>query len=376
MTDRRYNILFIQGVTRMGGSIRGLLNLLVRMDRQRFSPVVATSAYGEFTAELKQRDIPFRVVPMGMWRKVMSWPAIPFSLRTLRRIITRTPVHLLHANTLWDHPYAIFSAWGLGIPTICHIRGSWTPDKIRKYFLHRASRLVTVSRALTAGFPRAVAQRVQVVYDGVDLERFHPCRTGEPVRDELGIEKDQLVVGMVSRLDPLKGQDTLIRAVGILQRDFPRLILLLAGETSVRDRWYRSHLEQLARELCPLGRVIFMGTRGDIDGVTNAMDVAALPSRDEGFGLTMVEAMASGKPVVATAVGGIPEVVEDGVTGFLVPSGDPQALARALQTLLSNPGLRIAMGQAGRRRAENLFDIKAHVHAMENVYQELAPASG
>jgi glycosyltransferase involved in cell wall biosynthesis len=309
---------------------------------------------------------------MGMWRKLRSWPAIPFSLRALRRIITRTPIHLLHANTLWDHPYAVVSSWGLGIPTICHIRGSWTLDKIRKYFLHRATRLVTVSRALMAGFPPALAQRVQVVYDGVDLERFHPCRTGEPVRDELGIEKDQPVVGMVSRLDPLKGQDTLIRAIGILQRDFPRLILLLAGETSARDRWYQSRLEQLAQELCLPGRVIFMGARDDIDRVTNAMDVAALPSRDEGFGLTLVEAMASSKPVVATAVGGIPEVVEDGVTGLLVPPDDPQALARALQALLSNPDLRIAMGQAGRRRAENLFDIKAHVHAMENIYQGLA----
>jgi glycosyltransferase involved in cell wall biosynthesis len=357
----------------MGGSIRGLLNLLERMDRQRFSPMVATSADGQFTAELKQRGVPFRVVPMGMWRKMKSWPTIPFSLRILCGLIARTPIHLLHANTLWDNPYAIFSAWGSGIPTICHIRGSWTPDKIPKYFLHRSSRLVTVSKALMTGFPSALAQKARVIYDGVDTERFHPCRTGKAVREELGIEKDELVIGMVSRLDPLKGQDTLIRAVGILQKDFPRLILLMAGESSSRDRWYRLHLEQLAQKLCLWGKVMFIGNRNDIESVTNAMDIAALPSRDEGFGLTLVEAMASGKPVVATAVGGIPEVVEDGVTGLLVPPGDPQALAKALGTLLSNRDLRITMGQAARRRAENLFDIKAHVRAMEELYQELIP---
>ncbi|MBW2305858.1 MAG: glycosyltransferase family 4 protein [Deltaproteobacteria bacterium] len=374
MTGCRRNILFIQGVTRMGGSIRGLLNFLERMDRQRFSPMVATSANGEFTSELKLREVPYLVVPMGMWRKAKSWPKIPFSLLSLRRIIIRTPIHLVHANTLWDNPYAIGSAWRLGIPIICHIRGSWTPDKIQKYRIHRATRIVTVSRALMAGFIPTLIPRVRVVYDGVDLERFRPRPGGHSVREELGIGKDRLVVGMISRLDPLKGQDTLIRAMAVMQKGFPNITLLLAGETSRQDRWYRACLEELAQELCPAGTVIFTGFRGDIDRITNAIDVAVLPSREEGFGLALVEAMSAGKPVVATTVGGIPEVVEDGVTGLLVPPENTSALAEALKTLLSDSTLRIAMGKAGKQRAERLFDVKTHVESMQNLYQELIPA--
>ncbi len=374
MTNCRRNILFIQGVTRIGGSIRGLLNFLERMNRQQFSPMVVTSATGEFTTELKRLEVPHLIVPMGMWRKAKSWPKIPSSVRAIRRLLIRTPINLIHANTLWDHPYAVASSWRLGIPIICHIRGNWTPDKIKKYWIHRATCLVTVSRALMAGFPPALIPRVQLVYDGVDLERFRHYETGQFVRDELGIGKDRLVVGMISRLDPLKGQDTLIRAIAALQKDFPNLTLLLTGEGSVRDRWYCEHLEGLAKELCPPGTVIFTGIRDDIDRIMNAVDVAALPSRDEGFGLMLVEAMASGKPVVASAVGGIPEVIEDGVTGLLVPPEDSLALAKALKTLLSNQNLRITMGRAGKKRAERLFNLKTQVESIQNIYQELITA--
>ena len=192
-------------------------------------------------------------------------------------------------------------------------------------------RLIAVSQAIVAKIAeeRGGLAPVSLVYNGVDLERYdhqEPCCT---LHEEYGMEPGAQVVGVVARLEPEKGHPTLLEAWPAVLRASPSTYLLIVGEGSRRDA-----LEAQARELRIAHRVVFTGRRDDIPAVTAALDVAVLPSYREAQGLTILEAMALSRPVVASNVGGIPEMVEDGVTGLLVPPHDAAALAAAITRLL------------------------------------------
>jgi glycosyltransferase involved in cell wall biosynthesis len=204
-----------------------------------------------------------------------------------------------------------------------------------------------------------------MIYNGVDLERYdhqEPCCT---LRDDYGMEPGSQIVGVVARLEPEKGHPTLIDAWPLVLRSVPDAYLLIVGEGSRRD-----DLERQVRELRIAHRVVFTGRRDDVPGVTAALDVAVLPSYREAQGLTILEAMALSRPVVASNVGGIPEMIQDGVTGLLVPPGDPTALAGAIVRLLEDHSLADTLGRAGHDLVHDRFCIELMVKAIEEIYDE------
>jgi glycosyltransferase involved in cell wall biosynthesis len=191
---------------------------------------------------------------------------------------------------------------------------------------------------------------VRLIYNGVDLDRYDhqdPCCT---LRDEYGMEPGSHIVGVVARLEPEKGHQTLIEAWPHVLRECPDAYLLIVGEGSRRD-----FLEQLAASKRVAHRVVFTGRRDDIPAVTAALDVAVLPSWREAQGLSILEAMALSRPVVASDVGGIPEMIEDGVTGLLVPHDDPPALAAAIVRLLKDHAFADTIGGDGNYLVNDRF---------------------
>jgi glycosyltransferase involved in cell wall biosynthesis len=202
----------------------------------------------------------------------------------------------------------------------------------------------------------ACRDRFTVVYPGVAIP---------PLDHEyhLGQAAPGLIVGAAARLDRLKGIDILIRAVATLRADFPDLTLEVAGAGPDRAR-----LEDLVGRLALGSRVRFLGWQNNLTGVMARWDVFAFPTLSEGFGIAALEAMALGKPVVASAVGGVPELVEHGSTGWLVSPGDPDALATSLRVLLVNAEQRRTMGAAGRARAAETFSEAAMVAAISDIY--------
>ncbi len=194
-------------------------------------------------------------------------------------------------------------------------------------------RLIAVSRSIERKLHHEGRDVIPVdlIYNGVDLQRYdhqEPCCT---LPDEYGMEPGSQIVGVVARLEPEKGHPTLFDAWPIVLRAVPDTYLLVVGEGSRRDA-----LEAQARELRIAHRVVFTGRRDDVPAVTAALDVAVLPSYREAQGLTILEAMALSRPVVASDVGGIPEMIQDGKTGLLVPPHDPEALAAAIIRLLTD----------------------------------------
>ncbi len=189
-------------------------------------------------------------------------------------------------------------------------------------------------------------------------------------RKALGLPENGPLIGSVGRLDPVKGHGTLVRAFARVLGQHPDAHLVLAGEGECRPA-----CEALARELGAGERVRFLGWRDDVKELLGAMDLFVLPSLNEGMGRAVVEAMAAGLAVVATRVGGVPQVVAEGVTGVLVPPEDPASLAEAIGRLLSRPGERQAMGQAGRQRAP-AFSAERMCEELDALYRRLLPPRG
>ena len=243
---------------------------------------------------------------------------------------------------------------------IVHVHGTVlepTGTRMRPITTREADAVIATSRAVADRFPHP---RVRVVHPGVPPSDVSPVAASlEP--------SVPIVVGTAGRLVRLKGHVDLLRAAAMLERTQPAVRVEIAG-----DGPERLALEDAARQLGLEQRVTFLGWTRDLRPVMARWHVLAQPSLEEGFGMAVLEGMAEGLPVVATQVGGLPELVDDGTTGLLVPPGDPPALAKALQWLMEYPDRRSAMGAAGRERARAHFSAARMVGNVAEIYGELA----
>ncbi len=202
---------------------------------------------------------------------------------------------------------------------------------------------------------------------GIVLQTFKSVQVDSVVkRKELGLPPEGPIVGTVGRLVPVKGHSWLLKSVPRVLAQFPQACFALIGEGPLANQ-----LQQLAEELDVSRRVMFLGTRQDVPECLAALDLFVLPSLNEGMGLALIEAMAMGCSIVATRVGGIPDIVEDGTTGLLVPPEDDRALAEAILTLLRDRSRRVAYGEAAKRHIDDRFDIATMVRSIERLYDEV-----
>ncbi len=239
---------------------------------------------------------------------------------------------------------------------------------LERWAAHFADKLIVISNPLREwGLSLNIGKRQQYVtiYSGIEIDKF---RVGVDViqkKKELGINKDDLVLGVASKLWEGKGHRCILHALKQIIVKIPKVKLLFVGEGPLQEE-----LAHLTNQLGLSDFVIFTGFRDDIPEVTATFDVAILASFFEGMGRVLLEAMAQGKPVVATRVGGIPDVVDDEVTGILVPPHDVSALSGAMIRLLENKELRIKMGQAGSNKIDVKFTALMMVEQIQAVYED------
>ncbi|MBI4161501.1 MAG: glycosyltransferase [Acidobacteria bacterium] len=304
---------------------------------------------------------------------------LPGLFRLGRRILADDPDLLhIHLSPFHVQILGLFLARFLLVPrVVLHLVGL-EPHRQRRERLLRpilaavADRVVVISRA-SRRQARALGfrtRRYSIIYMGEDLGRLDAAAgSGPAARREIGVSPGAPLVGMIARLHPLKGQETLLRAAVQVKARVPDARFLLAG---TGDPGYCRRLEETAARLGVADRILFLGHRDDIPRLTAAIDVAVLPSENESMGHCLLEAMALRKPVVATRVGGIPEVVRDGETGYLIRAGDDRTLAAHLLRLLGNPEERRILGERGRRRVEERFRLEDAVRRTLHFYQDLA----
>ena len=351
-------LLLANFAERVGGGEESLLLLARGLDRRRFLPGALVPAEGEMANAL--RALGLRVMVQG-WPPVRPWTLLAMltARSRLRAHIVSARVELIHAHGSRGALYAGFAARGLGIPLVGHARIAERDRWLDPLLLRLATRVIAISDAVAARFAGSPgAARVRVVANGVDVERWTPTGVAP---------SDSFRVLLPGRLMPAKGQQTLVRAVPAILARHPSTRFVLLGADAAGEG---ARLRALARELGVEAALELTPWTGDPRPIFEAADVVTLPSRSEGFGRVLVEAACLEKPVVATRVGGIPEVVVDGETGLLVAPDDPAALAEALNRLLGDPGLRAKLGAAGRLRATERFGAARHVEGVERVYAE------
>jgi len=215
-------------------------------------------------------------------------------------------------------------------------------------------------------------QRIQLAYSGIHLTCQFDAVDTTSVRRQHHLKPDRPVIGSVASLFPRKGHEHLLEALVEVRKEIPDIYCFIVGEG---DHRYQEKLHEIVQVRGLQTCVTFSGFQKNVMEYVAAFDVFVLPSVLEGFGIVLLEAMALKKPIVASRVGGIPEVVEDGVTGLLVPPGDPKSLARALVRLLRDPPTRFRMGQAGRQRLETYFTLEQTMAKLQGLYRSLVSPS-
>jgi len=369
------NVLHIINGQYLSGPEHTLLNLAQGMNGGRYRLQVACLFDGPLVEPARRQGLPVHLVPMRARLDLRL-------VGVLRRLIEREDIRLVHTHSSRANLVGRTAARLARRPVVSHCHASTkreTTSRIHNWLLTAFDRLnarwvdrfVTISdtlgRELVAdGVP---PDKVATVRTAVDLSRYAP-RDGRDVRRQLGIPEDAPVAGMIALLRPRKGPECLLKAAAEVLRRLPEARFLLIGRAE--QTAYLKSLESLAAQLSIQKRVRFTGFRRDIPELISALDVLAIPSLfGEDVPLVLIEAMAMARPVVASAVEGIPEVVRDGRTGCLVPPGDIGALAAALSRLLANRALARGLGQAGRASAQAAFSLSRMAADMTRIYDQL-----
>lgn len=360
-------LLFSSFAERGRGGQESLFHLACGLRSFRVSPHVLVPSEGSLSRSLRAQGLEVHVLDLPRIG-AGSAPRVAGALYRLLRLVDRLGIDLFHTDGPRNTVYAGLVGRLRRRPVIWHVRAS-TPDPYDPLLSRLSSRMVLVAEALKSRFPSPAERRkIRVIHNGVDVHRFRPKEERGPA--ECRTAGTALRIGTVSRVEQEKGILTLLEALGRLGRAAPAARLLVAGGCPDPAYWHRCL--EFCRQAGIGGRVEFLGALHPAEDFLRALDIFVLPSASpEAFPRAVLEAMACGKPVVATAGGGIPEAVEEGRTGFIVPPQEPEAMADRLRRLIEDPGLRLHMGRCGRRRAEALFGLEKNTARTARVYEEL-----
>ncbi len=372
---RPIRVLYLHNPYFMGGGEMSFLQLIGAIDRTRCEPYFLSAPYPPFLNEIEALEVPLKVCEFPPLRPQQAW-AILRCLRAIRSAVHKWDVDLLHGNSTRVNLLAGLASLGLPVKVVYHVRnllleGDWIDLDYWSSWM--SDGIICNSRTTQARFRRRgpLSPRTFVVLNGVDLNTFHPGLSQGACRESLGLPEGVLVVGTVGRLHPIKGHDTFLFAAHRIVRERKDVHFLIVGEDISPNRSWEARLRTLTRDLGLEERVHFTGFRRDIPQVMAAIDCFVLPSTFDAFPRGTLEAMACGLPVVATRSGGNVELIEDGTTGYLVPTQDPEAMALRLLELLADPNLRAAIGRAGRAWAEVHLGADTHAQRVLSCYEAI-----
>lgn len=376
-------VLYVAPVAERGGMEVILLNLVRELDRSRVTPLVAFLQSGPFAPEIEKVGVEVHTVEAGRVRDV--WRGAK-AVGELARLIRRRHVALVHTLNAKAHLYGGVAAALAGVPCLYHLHGVPTPGPSRDGVVSILSVLIPAGRtvACSAYVARAFGRtwrsgrHVTVVHNGVALEPGATRRTGSEVREELGAPDNAPLVVMACRLQRGKGVHVFVDAVAQVRRTCPEArFAVVGGALFGLEAAYPQELHEQAERLGLSGALSFTGYRTDAHRLLAAADIVVHASIEpDSLPTVILEAMALGKPVVASDLGGPSEMIEDGVTGILVPPDSHEQLAEGILALLRAPDRRAEMGKAGAVRAHKEFTVERMARRFEDVYAAMtAPAT-
>ena len=389
-SNRPHKVLYLQATSEIGGSDISLVRIIEKLDKTRFRPYALLPSDGPLVGKLQLQGCEVFLLKEMMklttrkgkllyLRYLMNYPRAAWKLV---KMIRSEHIDLVHTNSA-HNLYGFLAAKLSGRPHVWHVREIVWQSKIlraveRFLLKHLTDRVVVTSDAVAGiiGNSRgSTPAHVRKIPNGIDTRLYHPGNDGRGVREQLGRATEVPLVGLVCRLDRWKGVETFLQAVALCHKECPEARFLIVGGEIEGGEAFAKELYRLADVLDLKDIVHFTGWRyqpEDMPGVHAALDLLVVASSaPEPFGLVLLEAMATGKPVVATDHGGPKEICVDGETALLVPPQDPQRMAEAILELLRNRERAREMGAAGRRRVEKLFDQRRCIRELELLYDEL-----
>jgi len=396
-------VAILDHTANLGGGEIALLNLVRCLDAGRYRPLVVLFSDGPLRQKLHDAGIAVSIFPLD--RRIVDTRKDSLGGRTLLRIwelllaalfvwrlsseLRRRRIDIVHTNSLKSDILGGAAAKLAGIPVIWHVRdridSDYLPGPAVRVFrwlarwlptcviANSAATLRTLERQSSPDTPAApqgprVPPHYHVVHDGADASQ---------VTAERKEENAAPLVGLVGRISPWKGQHIFLKAASLVRSQFPQAKFQIIGAALFSESEYEQQIRRLAESLNLTQAVEFTGFREDVPDLIANLDVLVHASTTgEPFGLVIVEAMAAGKPVVATNGGGVPEIVVDGVTGLLVPMGDDHAMAKAISRFLADRQLRIQVGRRGRQRFGEHFTIQHTADKVQQVYDSLHRREG
>ena len=366
----RVRVVEVMATGTNGGAQEHVYSLVTRMDPANYDVRVVSLSHGSSVRRLEKAGIEVAVI---------DEPDDRTAVRALAEMLSAMEPEVIHNHMYRAEVVGTRAALLLGemgckrpaiISTIHSSRVRCVDDRVAlRQLTPLMDRLIVVSKAIELKIQEEgrTGAPLSLIYNGVDLQRYNhqqPCCT---LHEEYSIPEDAPIVGVVARLEAEKGHRVLLEAWPLVLAANPDAWLLVVGEGSERNS-----LEAQAGSLGISEHVVFTGRREDVPAVTAALDVAVLPSYREAQGLSVLEAMALSRPVVASNVGGIPEMIEDGVTGLLDPPGNREALAAAINRLLSDHPYADMLAKRGHDLVHDRFCIELMTSQVEALYDEAA----
>ena len=364
---KKINLLhLIQGLE-IGGLEIMVVNLLERIDRFRYRPLICCY---DSLGSLSQ-GLPERVIGVHLLRRR---PGIdyfyPFKLA---RYLKKSKIQILHLHNPTALFYGTLAGKIAGTPCIIYTEhgrdfSSSIKVKIANRILCRmVDKIVVVAecgKRYLVEHEGVNEKKIIKIYNGIDSKKFGIRQEVTLIRRELGITDDQPIIGIVARLDPIKNHACIIRAMKIIVTSLPGAVLLIIGDGALR-----TELESLTANLGLQNHIKFLGARSNIGELLSVLDVFVLSSFSEGLSLTLIEACAAAKPIVATNVGGNAEIVKHECNGLLVPSDQPEVMARAILEILTDEAKASQMGEKGRKKFEEEFMLDVMLKNYEDMYE-------
>ncbi len=363
-----HRVLYIDsGEGIFGGGQISLLELLAHIDRIKFQPLVIVGEEAKLKKEVKKLGIECAFLPMPRFQWLNPFPFLA-GFWGIFNFVRKQKIKLIHSNTSRAALYAGPLAKILGIPMIWHVRVPPPDNLLDRFLVLFSSGIITVSRAVKRRFVWLKKDIVETIYNGVDARKFSPGFAQDDLRKKIQIDSEDIVIGAVGRLSPEKGLEYLISAARDVVNVYPRTKVLLVGDG---DEKYRLSLQEKVKDLELSSHIILAGFYEDVPQILRCLDIFTLPSLFEGFNRSLLEAMACALPIVATAVGGNVEIVQDGVNGLLIPPSNPGALAFAIIELLKHKEKARKMGLEGKLLVEENFSIDINVRKIEKLYLQI-----
>lgn len=359
------NILFINSIQMFGGGEVWMLNTLTALQERGHNTLLLCRPQTELAAKALSSGIKVKTLKI-------RGDFDPITIFKIFKIIKENRIQIVLTNMDKELRLGGLAARLAGVKAVIPRRGIDYPLKNtwRYRFTYNvlAAKIIANSEAtkksLLKNSPWLKPQKIKIIYNGIDISQF--CiQPPNGLLEEFKIPEHVPIIGFVGQLDERKGIANLLNAYKLVNKQLPQTRLLLVGDGKLR-----SFIEKQKDGLPNPSNIVLTGFQEDIPGIMSLIDVLALPSYWEGFGLVLIEAMAAGKPVVTTKVSSMPEIVRDGVHGYLVEPGDSTALAKALLKILTNAQSAVQMGAQGRQEVEQHFTLNRMIDKIEELFFE------